>query len=55
MMLIRNGKLSGPASTPFEGVGGRGQQGWSDKEGKRQALLQKHTKEMVVPCGKEDE
>ena len=48
-------KLSGPPSTPYEGAGGRGQPGWSDKESERQILLQKHTKEMVVECGKEDE
>lgn len=32
-------KLPGPPSPPYEGAGGRGQPGWSDKESERQVLL----------------
>ncbi|MCJ1482497.1 hypothetical protein MMC06_002663 [Schaereria dolodes] len=42
----------GPPSTPYEGVGGRAQPGYGDKENKRQNLPQKHTEEMIVKRGR---
>lgn len=53
----RSFKAPGASASESQGpavAGLMGATGWGDKESERQGLLQRHRKEVVVDCGKED-